>query len=175
MTLNDKIREYLLKNPNLMRSKYADTAKKFGTNYEQIRTVARTLRKKNPDTEPKEKEVISFQESKKEAVLTAENCTRVKSLEDLLEACQVDLENWEVAKYDIGTYEVTGFDKDRNPVTVTMFRTKAFLKRIEPKLNVADTPDINAVSFGIVTVPKLDVIDLPIKSASCEDDPIAVP
>ena len=136
MTLNDKIREYLLKNPNLMRSKYADTAKKFGTNYEQIRTLARALRRKNPDTEPKEKEVISFQESKKEAVLTAENCTRVKSLEDLLEACQVDLDNWEVAKYDIGTYEVTGFDNDRNPVTVTMFRTKAFLKKIEPELNV---------------------------------------
>ena len=27
MSLNDKIREYLLQNPNLLRSKYADTAK----------------------------------------------------------------------------------------------------------------------------------------------------
>ena len=136
MSLNDKIREYLLNNPTLLRSKYADTAKRFGTNYEQIRTLARALRRKNPDTEPKEKEIINFQESKKEAVLTAENCTRVKSLEDLLAACEVDLDSWEVAKYDIGTYEVTGFDNDRNPVTVTMFRTKAFLKRIEPELNV---------------------------------------
>ena len=136
MSLNDKIREYLLKNPHLMRSKYADTAKKFGTNYEQIRTVARNLRKKNPDTEPKEKEVINFQETKTNAVLTAENCTRVKSLDDLLAACQVDLDMWDVEKYDIGTYEVTGFDNDRNPVTVTMFRTKAWLKRIAPELNV---------------------------------------
>ena len=31
MSLNDKIREYLLNNPPLLRSKYADTAKKFGT------------------------------------------------------------------------------------------------------------------------------------------------
>jgi len=136
MSLNDKIREYLLNNPPLLRSKYADTAKKFGTNYEQIRTIARALRRKNPDTEPKEKEVINFQETKTNAILTAENCTRVKSLEDLLAACEVDLDSWEVAKYDIGTYEVTGFDNDRNPVTVTMFRTKAFLKRIEPELNV---------------------------------------
>ena len=37
MSLNDQIREYLLQNPHLMRSKYADTAKKFGTNYEQIK------------------------------------------------------------------------------------------------------------------------------------------
>jgi len=136
MTLNDKIREYLLKNPNLMRSKYAETAKKFGTNYEQIRTLARALRRKNPDTEPKEKEIINFQETKSNAVLTAENCTRVKSLEDLLAACEVDLDLWEVEKYDIGTYEVTGFDNDRNPVTVTMYRTKAFLKKIKPELNI---------------------------------------
>ena len=136
MTLNDKIREYLLNNPHLMRSKYADTAKKFGTNYEQIRDVARRLRKKLPDTEPKEKEVINFQETKTNAVLTAENCTRVKSLDDLLAACQVDLDIWNVDKYDIGTYEVTGFDNDRNPITVTMFRTKAFLKRIKPEFNI---------------------------------------
>ena len=136
MSLNDQIREYLLKNPHLMRSKYADTAKKFGTNYEQIRTVARRLREKNPDVEPGEKEVLNFQETKNTAVVTAENCTRVKSLEDLLAACEVDLDMWEVDKYDIGTYEVTGFDNDRKPITVTMFRTKAFLKRIKPELNL---------------------------------------
>tara|TARA_R100001198_G_scaffold23516_1_gene12127 strand:- start:719 stop:2002 length:1284 start_codon:yes stop_codon:yes gene_type:complete len=136
MSLNDQIREYLLENPHLMRSKYADTAKKFGTNYEQIRTVARRLRERNPDVEPGEKEVLNFQETKNKAVVTAENCTRVKSLEDLLAACQVDLDLWEVEKYDIGTYEVTGFDNDRKPITVTMFRTKAFLKRIKPEVNL---------------------------------------
>ena len=136
MSLNDQIREYLLKNPHLIRSKYADTAKKFGTNYEQIRTVARRLREKNPDVEPGEKEVLNFQESKDSAVVTAENCTRVKSLDDLLSACSVDLNDWEVDKYDIGTYEVTGFDNDRKPITITMFRTKAFLKKIKPELNL---------------------------------------
>ena len=136
MSLNDQIREYLLQNPHLMRSKYADTAKKFGTNYEQIRTVARNLRKKNPDAEPKEKEILNFQETKDTAIVTAENCTRVKSLDDLLEACSVDKNEWEVDKYDIGTYEVTGFDNERKPITVTMFRTKAWLKRIKPELNL---------------------------------------
>ena len=136
MSLNDKIREYLLKNSHLMRSKYADTAKKFGTNYEQIRTVARRLRKKNPDIESGEKEVLNFQETKDSAILTAENCTRVKSLDDLLEACNVDQNEWEIEKYDIGTYEVTGFDNDKYPITVTMYRTKAWLKRIKPEFNL---------------------------------------
>ena len=39
-------------------------------------------------------------------------------------------------KYDIGTYEVTGFDEKRKPITVTMFRTKAWLKRIDPTMNI---------------------------------------
>ena len=141
MTLNDKIREFLLSNPHLMRSKYAETAKMFGTNYEQIRTVARRLRALNPDTIPKEQEVLSFQETNTEAIVTAENCTRVKSLDDLLSACNVDLDHWEVDKYDIGTYEVTGFDNDRNPVTVTMFRTKAFLKPIKAEFNIQQVRD----------------------------------
>lgn len=136
MSLNDEIKAYLLANPHLMRSKYADTAKKFGTNYEQIRNCSRDLRAKNPSTLPKEGEVVNFQESKDEAIATAENCTRVKSLDDLLEACKVDLTEWVVSKYDIGTYEVTGFNDKREPITVTMFRTKAFLKRIEPELNI---------------------------------------
>jgi len=46
---------------------------------------------------------------------------------------------------------------------------------IDPKLNSAETPDTNTVSFGIVTVPKLTVADWPVKFASCEDDPVAVP
>jgi len=136
MSLNDEIRKYLLENPHLLRSKYADTAKKFGTNYEQIRKVARTLRAKNPDNEPKEKEVLNFQETDKEAIVTAENCTRVKSLDDLLTQCDVDLNKWFVEKYDIGTYEVTGFDKERNPITITMYRTKAWLKPIAQELNI---------------------------------------
>ena len=76
MSLNDKIIKYLKENPQLQRSKYADTAKKFGTNYEQIRAIARRMREKNPDNMPKEKEVYNFQESKGEAIAVAENCTR---------------------------------------------------------------------------------------------------
>ena len=137
MSLNDKIRDYLTKNPHLQRKQYADTAKLFGTNYEQIRTVARRMRAANPNQDPKETEVINFQEIDQDnAILKAENCNRVKSLEDLIKSCSIDLSEWEVDKYDIGTYEVTGFDDENNPLTVTMYRMKAFLKRIKEELNL---------------------------------------
>ena len=137
MSLNNKIREYLIKNPHLQRSKYADTAKIFGTNYEQIRSIARRLRTESIGQNPKETEIINFQETDKDnAILKAENCNRVKSLDDLIKACSIDLSEWEVDKYDIGTYEVTGFDDKNTPLTITMYRMKAFLKRIKENLNL---------------------------------------
>tara|TARA_R100000951_G_scaffold50882_2_gene42950 strand:+ start:4449 stop:5738 length:1290 start_codon:yes stop_codon:yes gene_type:complete len=130
----DKIKEYLLANPEFLNSKYANTAKLFDTNYEVIRSLARGLRDKiNPQHS---KETTNFEENKEGAVVTCEDSKRVKSLDDLLKACNVDLNVWEVDKYDIGTYEVTGFDKAKRPITIPMFRTKAWLKRIDPTMNI---------------------------------------
>ena len=64
--------------------------------------------------------------------IIAEDTTRVKSLDDLLEAFDVDDSEWEVDWYDIGTYEQTGFDSERKPVTTTMYRCKAKTKTNRP-------------------------------------------
>ena len=130
----DKIKEYLLSNPELLNSRYAQTAQIFDTNYEVIRNIARRLRNKiNPIHS---KETTNFEENREGAIVTCEDSKRVKSLDDLLKACNVDLETWQVDKYDIGTYEVTGFDKAKRPITIPMFRTKAWLKRIDPTMNI---------------------------------------
>lgn len=130
----DKIKEYLLANPEFLNAKYAQTAKLFDTNYEQIRSLARSLRTSIKGSNSKEK--TSFEENKQGAIVTCEDSKRVKSLDDLLKACNVDLDVWEVDKYDIGTYEVTGFDKAKRPITIPMFRTKAWLKKINPLQNI---------------------------------------
>ena len=57
-------------------------------------------------------------------------------IHNLIKHCKIDLNEWEINKYDIGTYEVTGFDKDNHPTTVTMYRMKAWLTRIKPELNL---------------------------------------
>ena len=132
--LTEKIKKYLLANPEKLNADYAQTAELFGVNYEQIRGIARRLRDKIESPHSKEKTL--FEESKSGAIITCEDSKRVKSLDDLLKACSVDLNIWEVDKYDIGTYEVTGFDEKRKPITVTMFRTKAWLKRIDPTMNI---------------------------------------
>ena len=130
----DKIKKYLIANPELLNSKYAHTAKLFGTNYERVRSIARKLRE---NLNPKHaKETTHFEENKDGAIITCEDSKRVKSLDDLIKACNIDLNVWEVDKYDIGTYEVTGFDKAKRPITIPMFRTKAWLKRIDPTMNI---------------------------------------
>ena len=75
-------------------------------------------------------EEITKNEKKDSLVVSVKDSSRVKSLEDLVKSCDVDLTTWEVDWFDVGTYEVTGFDKKRRPVTVTMYRTKAKFKKI---------------------------------------------
>lgn len=131
--LLNKIKDYLTANPEKLNKDYAQTAKLFSTNYEVVRSAARRIRSK---LIPQNKEKTSFQEDNNGAVVTCEDSKRVKSLDDLLKACNVDLSLWEVDKYDIGTYEVTGFDKAKRPITIPMFRTKAWLKKINPLQNI---------------------------------------
>ena len=134
----DKIKEYLLKNPHKLRKDYAETSGIFNTNYEVVRGIARRLRKDLGDTQnQKEKEVINIEEDQDTLKVYVENSNRVKSIDDLIKHCNIDLVEWEINKYDIGTYEVTGFDKENNPTTVTMYRMKAWLTRVKPELNLS--------------------------------------
>ena len=121
MSLNDQIREYLLKNPHLMRSKYADTAKKFGTNYEQIRTVARRLRERNPDVElpyaDKDKRIIPeglTEEDIDLAILKGEFERKYSKLipEDLMKTIMAD-EDPQRVKDIIGHVEQAAIMRDK--------------------------------------------------------------
>ena len=132
----DKIKEYLLNNQEKLSGDYAMTAAMFGTNYEQIRSIARRIRGSHSNNRGAKKERLSMEEGKDGRYLIAEDTTRIKSLDDLLKAFSVDDSEWEVDWYDIGTYEQTGFDKDRKPITTTMYRCKAKLKRANPFTNL---------------------------------------
>jgi hypothetical protein len=133
---NQEIRKYLSENPSKLRGQYSETARMFNTTYEVVRHQARHLRALftdelqagAPSAAETAQEKVTTNEKKDSLVISVEDSTRVKSLEDLLTSCNVDTDKWEVDWFDIGTYEVTGFDANRKPVTVTMYRTKAKFK-----------------------------------------------
>ena len=137
MEKNEQIRQYLINMPEKLRKDYAETAKKFDATYEQVRSIARRIRASFENAfevcqnSSYNDEKITTNEQKDSLVIAVEDSRRVKSLDDLIENCNVDLTTWEVDWFDIGTYEVTGFDNDRKPVTVTMYRTKAKFKKID--------------------------------------------
>ena len=139
MNRNNEITKYLLDNPEKLTGDYANTAAMFGTNYEQVRSLARRIRGTHSNNKSKKKEKLHMEEGPEGRFIIAEDTTRVKSLDDLLEAFDVDDSEWEVDWYDIGTYEQTGFDNERKPVTTTMYRCKAKLKRIDPFKNIKTT------------------------------------
>ena len=132
MKKSDEIKKYLLDNPDKLNGDYANTAAMFGTNYEQVRSIARRIRGAHSNDRSRKKERMRIEEGPEGRFIIAEDTTRVKSLDDLLEAFDVNDSEWEVDWYDIGTYEQTGFDNDRKPVTITMYRCKAKLKRANP-------------------------------------------
>lgn len=51
MTDTEKIKDYILKHPEYLNQGYSEVAKKFDTNYERVRSIARKLRNKIEDTE----------------------------------------------------------------------------------------------------------------------------
>jgi hypothetical protein len=133
---SEKIRQYLIDNPEKLNKDYSETAKIFDATYEQVRSVARRIRANFEGAfaaglhSSNSNEKVTKNEQKDSLVISVEDSKRVKSLDDLIQNCNVDLDTWEVDWFDIGTYEVTGFDNDRKPVTVTMYRTKAKFKKI---------------------------------------------
>ena len=139
MKKTDEIKKFLLENPERLNSKYGDTAKMFGTNYEQVRSLARQIRGSHTNCRTAKKERLHMEEGPEGKFIVSEDSTRIQSLDDLLEAFSVDDSEWEVDWYDIGTYEQTGFDNDRKPITTTMYRCKAKLKAVSPFKNLAIT------------------------------------
>lgn len=143
MEKSKKIEEYLINKPEKLRKDYSQTAKMFDATYEQVRSIARRIRAgfenafEVSQNSSHNDEKITTNEQKDSLVISVEDSKRVKSLDDLISNCKVDLDTWEVDWFDIGTYEVTGFNKEREPVTVTMYRTKAKFKKINIWENLA--------------------------------------
>jgi len=169
---NDELRAYLLKNPEKLRGGYSETATLFQTSYEAVRGQARRLRAvfdeelkaaSYSSAEMSEEKIIT-NEKKDSLSISVEDSGRVKSLDDLISACSVDLDTWEIDWYDIGTYEVTGFDEKKRPITVTMYRTKAKFKLKPFTINVEQIrkdikEDIGNLVRGIPRSKPFPVLD----------------
>lgn len=120
--LNESIKLYLEQNPELLYKNFAQTASKFSASYEKVRHVARNIRQSQSDSSkksPAAAEPISTEKTTtfKENFQTGEanfaftTPKRITCKEDLIEAGLVDLKEFEIISYEVGTWE--GYRKDK--------------------------------------------------------------
>lgn len=106
-------------------SGFSETAEKYGTTYEAVRHMARRLRvgtvkPGKSDTapapaveEPAENKTSTFKENFEtgEANLSFTTSSRIKTKEDLVASGMLDLDDFEILSYEVGTWE--GYRKDK--------------------------------------------------------------
>lgn len=102
-----------------------------GKDYAQSRGARKHIKKhhknrKELNTNKKEK--IEKEEKGNKAKILSRS-TRIKTLDQLLEATEVDLDIWEVERHKVNKWEVGSKDPDGNIVVEPLFQVKASLKR----------------------------------------------
>ena len=136
--LSEEIIQYIKDNPIIesQRGRYNDVAIRFGKTAEQIRRIHRTMKEKGEvigDTTanymhvegtPIPKTTITtsgngqtstyqFRENTKtgDADLITVTNKRIKTLDDLIKACEIDLETWNIISWECNKWEVGRKDK----------------------------------------------------------------
>lgn len=71
---------------------------------------------------------IKFSAQENTAELESPKNYRIKTLDDLIEQCDIDLDTWEVDRYIVNKWEV-GSNVDGQIITEPLFQVKAWLKR----------------------------------------------
>ena len=141
--LTRQITNYLLENPEVIdRSSdtpYISTAKKFGVHSEVIREIWRRLRKRGLVEQsmfpikavitPKDIDDSFYKEFGDEAEVSKYVKSPVKSLEDLIEQCDIDTETWQVNTWECKTTTVNIKGDDGKVEKEQKFWVGAKLKR----------------------------------------------
>ena len=172
---------------NLYRSNekgfYSETAKLFGVNYERVRSTCRRIRKKiqglggdklvdSTSTSIQKKTPDISIDSKEDSSFIQTNTHRIKSLEDLIKICNLDLNEWEIERYVTNKWEV-GAVIDGEIIVEPLYQIKVWLRKkkidesgkIEKSLESAinkmngHSPDYSPINYPLRHKPHLLIID----------------
>ena len=164
MTKKELILDAYYKNPSFNRSKLS---KKIDADERYIRRVIKNAKKNFIDQghEPVE-ETIDFNNTSRDAAKLELKSLTITTLEQALEVAEVDMTQWKVDRYTIGSWQVTlklkkptgKFDSKGNeiyidkPETVTMYKIQVWLKRLH------NMEWVEAVRELITLVPQIKAI-----------------
>jgi hypothetical protein len=119
----------------------AEIARQAATTKDKVRHWRlRNSLKSNTSSKPAEPEPAGFTESPEEATLVS--TPGIRTLDELLDATDVDLNTWAVDRYVVNKWEVGALNKETGKVEVTeLFQVKAWLKRNREAQEMSDIAD----------------------------------
>lgn len=142
--LGDTARNYVKKNIGRGDGNIASELGAMGFNCtpESVRSIRRRLHRVNLG-KSKTKSSATVTQTQNEIVAESNN-SRIKTLEDLIRACDIDLDVWEIERHVINKWEV-GAKGATSLVVEPLFQVKAWLIR---KVPIAVTPVIVPVNIS---------------------------
>ena len=76
----------------------------------------------------------TFEQKKENAEYTFQTSKEIKSLDDLIKACDIDLTNWDIERYIINKWNVGSKNADKKIEVTPLFQVKVWLKPKTPNL-----------------------------------------
>ena len=100
---------------------------------------------------------IVFDENKKGATIETPRSSRIRTIDDLINHCEIDLDVWEIERYVVNKWEV-GSNVEGTIIVEPLFQIKAWLKKNTDILNIKKLRDelINEVQTFSPKYPKLE-------------------
>ena len=127
--------------PKYLNISSGKTAKKFNCNPQDVIAAKAIVRGKlkttdtvDTNSEPAAKVDTSknatstFEQKKENAEYTFQTSKEIRSLEDLIKACDIDLTNWDIERYIINKWAVGSKNADKKIEVTPLFQVKVWLK-----------------------------------------------
>lgn len=133
MTVAQIAREYAAQYPHLGNAEIAaliiqDKPELTGS-FEAIMRALQRNKQAQGFTEPQPKEEGNYEEKGDSATWSFPSTARIKSLEDLVRECSIDLSVWEVERFVCNKWEVGAKDAQLQVQVTPLFQVKAWLKK----------------------------------------------
>jgi len=117
-----------LKNPKQFRPHWNEPLQHLISQFREFSETIQVQCLLNLLNTMKESNEVIVDEKKNKRTITSKKSNRIKTLDDLIEACKIDTEVWEIERYIVNKWEV-GSTIEGRVIVEPLFQIKAWLKK----------------------------------------------
>ena len=117
-----------LKNPKQFRPHWNEPLQHLISQFREFSEPIQVQCLSNLLNTMKESNEVVVDETKNKRTITSKKSNRIKTLDDLIEACEIDTEVWEIERYIVNKWEV-GSTIEGRVIVEPLFQIKAWLRK----------------------------------------------